>query len=187
MTQYGFVVDTKRCIGCRTCVVSCKMENDVPIGTFRSKLLNSKGTMDYDAYEGTWPDVTLTFRFANCQQCSAAPCVQVCPVGATYKRSEDGIVVIDKELCIGCKSCIVACPYDARSFNESEGVTDKCDLCLSRLEQGLVPMCEYCCPARALTTGDFDDPDSAVSKLLESKDVVQLLTEAGTEPNVYYV
>lgn len=186
MTKYGFVVNTKRCMGCRTCVVSCKMENDVALGAFRSKVLNSKGTMDYDAYEGTWPNVSLAFRFAHCQQCDEPSCLEVCPTGATVKR-EDGIVTVDKETCIGCQSCMSACPYDARTLDEEAAVVEKCDMCLHRLEQGMEPMCVYSCPARALKAGDLDDASSEVAQLAASADAFQLLTDQGTGPNVYYL
>lgn len=186
MAKYGFVVNTKRCFGCRTCMVACKMEHNVALGAFRSKLLNSKGTMDYDTYEGTWPDIKLSFRFANCQQCDNPPCVENCPTGATVKGG-DGIVTVDKDVCIGCETCIASCPYDARTLDGEAGVIEKCDMCQARLADGAPPMCVYVCPARALHHGDLEDPDSEVAKLIATVETSRLLVDEGTGPNVHYI
>lgn len=185
-TRYATVIDTKRCFGCRTCTVACKMENNIPVGTFRTKVLNSAGSLEWDAYEGTYPDVKLVFRTAMCQQCENPPCVDVCPTGASQQR-EDGIVWIDEEICIGCQTCEKACPYDARSLNGETGIEEKCNMCMHRLDEGKEPMCMFCCPVQAIQIGDINDPSSNVSKLLAEKETTQLLTDKGTGPTTYYV
>lgn len=184
--RYGTVIDTARCFGCRTCTVACKMEHNIPVGTFRTKVLNSNGSLEWDAYEGTFPDVTLTFVTSMCQQCEHPSCVEACPTGASQQR-DDGIVFIDQELCIGCRVCESACPYDARSLNKETGIEEKCTMCMERLDEGKVPMCMYCCPVQAITIGDLNDPDSEVSRKLADKETHQFLVEKGNGPTTYYV
>ena len=122
-----------------------------------------------------------------CNHCNHPPCVTVCPTGATWKREEDGIVVVDPDLCIGCKYCILACPYDARFLNPVTGAADKCDFCLHRVEKGLVPSCVNTCVGGARIFGDLGDPDSDISKLIANNRVSVLRGEMGTFPNVYYI
>ena len=186
MTRYGMVVSTSRCIGCRTCAVSCKMEHNLPVGTFRMKVLNGAGTIAYDTYEGVFPATSLSWLPSACQHCDNPPCLSVCPTGATKQR-EDGIVYVDQDECIGCGACQQACPYDARSLDEETNHMEKCTLCMHRLDKGEVTMCELCCPARAIHVGDFDDPNSEVSQLAAGEKVTQYLTEEGTEPRTYYI
>lgn len=185
MTRYGMVVSTSRCIGCRTCSTACKMEHTLPLGTFRMRVLNARGEIAYDAYEGTYPNVSLSWTPSACQHCDNPPCLEVCPTGATQKR-EDGIVYVQSDDCIGCGSCEQACPYDARSLDSETNVMEKCTLCMERLDEGKTPMCELCCPARAIHVGDLDDEQSEVSQLLASKETVQLLAEENTGPRTYY-
>jgi Fe-S-cluster-containing dehydrogenase component len=184
--KYGTVIDTSRCFGCRTCMVACKMEHNIPVGTFRTKVLNSKGTIEWDAYEGTFSNVTLTFMTSMCQQCDSPACAEVCPTGATIKR-DDGIVYVDETLCIGCQSCELACPYDARSINTETGIEEKCTMCMERLDNGEVPMCMFCCPVQAIVIGDLNNPESEVSKKLADNEVYQRFVEFGTGPNTYYI
>jgi tetrathionate reductase subunit B len=113
--------------------------------------------------------------------------VSVCPTDATYKREQDGIVVVDAGLCIGCKYCIQACPYDARFLNPVTKVADKCDFCIHRVSKGLVPSCVNTCVGGARIFGDLADPDSNVSKLIATNRVTVLRREMGTQPNVYYI
>ena len=120
-TRYGMLIDLRRCIGCHACSVSCKAEFDVPLGATRS-------WVEY-AEKGEYPYVSRAFVPRLCNHCEHPPCVSVCPTGATWKREEDGIVVVDSEICIGCKYCIQACPYDARFVNPDTGSADKCDFC----------------------------------------------------------
>lgn len=142
-----------------------------------------------------------------CMHCENAPCIEVCPTGASYRRA-DGIVVIDYDKCVGCKSCIENCPYGARHFNEDPegyfgneltinekigyeqhklGVVEKCNFCIGRLEQGKEPACVQTCVGKARYFGDLDDPKSEVSKRIKSKHGVQLQKEFGTNPSVYYI
>lgn len=177
--QYAMVIDTRRCIGCHACTVACKSEFDVPMGVNRS-------WVEYTE-KGSFPNVDRSFLPRLCNQCTYPACVPVCPTGATWKRKEDGIVVIDPDICIGCKYCIHACPYDARFLNPKTGVADKCDFCLHRVKQGLVPSCVNTCMGRARIFGDVNDQKSEVSKLLAENAYTVLLKGQGTEPNVFYI
>ena len=177
--HYAMVIDTRLCYGCHACSIACKAEFEVPLGETRS-------WVEYTE-KGTFPHISLNFLPRLCNQCSAPPCVPVCPVGATWKRAEDGIVVIDQDICIGCKYCIQACPYDIRFLNEDTGTAEKCDFCIHRVSQGLEPACVEACPARARIFGDINDPDSEVSKLIAQNPVTVLRPEQGTEPNVFYI
>ncbi len=177
--QYGMVIDVRRCVGCHACTVACKSENDVPVGENRS-------WVEY-VEKGVYPNVGRSFLPRLCNHCSEPPCVYVCPTNATYKREQDGIVVVDQGLCIGCKYCIQACPYDARYLDPYMGWVDKCDFCIHRVSQGLVPSCVNTCIGGARIFGDFGDPESEVSKLIAENDVTVLRGEMGTFPNVSYI
>ncbi len=186
MTKYAFAINVHRCIGCRTCVVSCKMENGTPDGFMRMRVLNEQDELVNDVPVGEYPQLSLTWHAVPCQHCDMPLCVAACPTGASTKR-DDGIVTVDRETCIGCGSCVDACPYDVRFINPDTNVSDKCDLCAHRLDAGeTTTMCQLCCPGRAITVGDLDDPDSEVSKILAGHATTRLLEEEGTEPNVYY-
>ncbi len=177
--QYGMLIDVRRCIGCQACSVACKAEFDVPLGATRS-------WVEY-VEKGTYPNVSRSFLPRLCNHCTHPPCVPVCPTGATYKRKEDGIVVVDGGLCIGCKYCIQACPYDARFLNPVTGNADKCDFCLHRISQGIEPACVETCIGRARIFGDLNDPDSEIAKRIATNPVTVLRQGQGTEPNVYYI
>lgn len=142
--QYGMVIDTRRCTGCHACSVACKSEFDVPLGVNRS-------WVEYTE-KGNFPNVQRTFLPRLCNHCSEPPCVDVCPTGATYKQEDDGIVVVNSDICIGCKYCILACPYDARFLNHTTGVADKCDFCQHRVAQGLEPSCVNTCVGGAASS-----------------------------------
>lgn len=186
MTTYGFAINLFRCIGCRTCTVSCKMENHVADDIQRIHVLNDEGTTTLDTPSGMYPKVSFTWMPVPCQHCSTPSCIDVCPVGATYKR-DDGVVVVDKDTCIGCGSCVSACPYGARSLDPEANVADKCELCIHRLSNGeSKTMCQLCCPNRAITVGDLDDPDSDISKIISKYETEHYLEDKGTNPNVYY-
>lgn len=177
--QYGFVIDQRRCIGCHACTVACKSENDVPLGDFRTWVKYGE--------VGSFPQVRRHFAVLRCNQCTDAPCVTICPVTALDKRV-DGIVDLDKDICIGCKACMQACPYDALYLNEDSGGAEKCHFCAHRVEKGLKPACEIVCPEEAIISGDFHDPNSKVSQL--RRDVpgaAARRTEQGTGPNVWYL
>jgi len=177
MVQLGFVIDHSRCIGCHACTVACKSENDVPVGSFRTWVKYTEA--------GAFPDVRRSFAVLRCNQCSDAPCVTICPVTALAKRP-DGIVDLDQSVCIGCKGCMQACPYDALYINDAEGTAEKCHFCAHRTELGLAPACAVVCPTEAIVPGDFDDPRSAVSRLKAGGDLTARKPEAGTRPNVWY-
>ena len=181
--KYGFVIVLDRCIGCMACYAACKTEWEISINPeyWRTKVLN---------IEDHKPDGTpkITYLPILCNQCSNPYCVDVCPTGASYKREEDGIVLVVPDKCIGCKACIEACPYDARFYDEDLHAVNKCTWCLPRINNGLEPACVNTCVGEARNFGRLDDPDSLVSKLLrDAKRVWKLKENEGTEPNVYYV
>lgn len=177
--QYGFVLDQRRCIGCHACTVACKSENEVPLGDFRTWVKYTE--------VGAFPAVRRHFAVLRCNQCTSAPCVTICPVTALHKRP-DGIVDLDKDVCIGCKACMQACPYDALYLNEDSGGAEKCHFCAHRVEQGLKPACEVVCPETAIVSGDLHDPNSPASRLLASvPGAVARRVEQGTGPNVFYL
>lgn len=175
--QYGFVLDQSRCIGCHACTIACKSENDVPVGDFRTWVKYTE--------EGSFPTVKRSFTVLRCNQCTDAPCVTICPVTALDKGL-NGIVDVDPKLCIGCKSCMQGCPYDALYLNEDTGTAEKCHFCAHRVEQGLAPACAVVCPTEAIVPGDFDDSESVVSRMKREFDLVARKPEAGTSPNVLY-
>ena len=186
--RLAMVIDLNRCTGCAACAVACKAEFNVRLGAFRSWV--------HDVEVGTFPTVKRFSLPRMCNHCETSTCSQVCPTGATYER-EDGLVMIDKDKCIGCRYCMNACPYGSRYFNwyneDSEdmartpGVVDKCDFCVHRIDQGIEPACVQTCPARARVFGDMNDPDSEVSKLIASQATQTLMPEKGTKPHVYYI
>ena len=186
--RYAMLIDLRRCKGCDTCTVSCKAEFNVRLGAFRSWVNKVE--------KGSYPNVKRYFLPKMCNHCANSSCSLVCPTGATYER-EDGVVVIDKDKCIGCRYCINACPYGARYFNWSDdksgsksrthGTVDKCDMCAHRIDKGLVPSCVNGCPENARIFGDINDPDSEISFLLAKNAVNTLFPEKGTEPHVFYI
>jgi len=176
--QLGFVIDHTRCIGCHACTVACKSENNVPVGDFRTWVKYTES--------GTFPSVRRGFSVLRCNQCSEAPCVEICPVTALDKH-ENGIVDVDPDVCIGCKACTHACPYDAIYINDDTGIAEKCHFCEHRTERGLAPACAVVCPTEAIIPGDFHDPESRVSVLNQEHDLSVRKPEAGTRPNVRYI
>ena len=204
--RLGLVIDTKRCIGCNTCAVRCKTENNLPRKNWWNRILTVGGD-GVDTAAGEFPNTTIGFLPVNCQHCENPACVKVCPVGATYKREEDGVVIQDYDKCIGCRMCMAACPYTGvRLFNWDEPKYDldfamgdvdvpthqkhtveKCTLCAHRLAKGEEPACVEVCPGRARHFGDFNDPNSEVSQLLLKRAHFQLLPEKETNPSVYYL
>lgn len=181
MSQKTLVIDLDRCIGCYACEVACKQENHVPLGMQFNKVFTI-GPM------GKFPEVKSYFLPAVCQVCKNAPCVTVCPTGASY-RTEDGQILINKEKCIGCKLCMKACPYGARSFNEQTKVVEKCTLCNHLQAIGEQPACVKVCCARARFFGDIDDPQSDVSKAIAAAgpENVHTLPDTGNHPTVRYI
>lgn len=177
-TRFAMVIDLRRCTGCHACSVSCKSEFEVPLGVYRSWVKIGE--------EGTYPQVKRSILPRLCNQCDNPPCVKVCPVNATYIHAT-GVVAIHENVCIGCKACISACPYNARFFNSVKRTADKCDFCLHRVENGVVPSCVNGCPAEARTIGDLNDPESPVSRIIAKQPTVVLRPELGTRPHVFYI
>lgn len=216
--KFALVLDVGACIGCRTCQWACKEENNVPdaisppwIEVFEIKAgvsvtghpapqdLKKGATTDYtqSPLEGRW------YLPVQCNHCDNAPCVKACPVGATYKDT-DGIVMMNYQRCIGCRLCVVACPYNARRFNWFQpeiaddkinplvpvrpvGVVEKCTFCVHRTRHGKLPRCVEVCPVRARHFGNLNDPASEVSKILADNLSFRLLEELNTEPNIWYI
>ncbi len=203
MTKLAIGINLRRCIGCNTCAVACKMQNNVPDGMLWNRVL-TEGCEQFDGAEGVYPHLTRTYLPLACQHCENPACERVCPTGATYK-DDMGRVEIDYDKCIGCRMCMAACPYNARTFNWAEpafvpdfaygdgqverrerGVAEKCTLCKERTDRGEEPRCVQCCPLDARIFGDLDDPNSEVSKVIVERKARVLLEEQGTRPQVYY-
>lgn len=183
MKQYIILADLDRCIGCRGgCQVACKTEHGIALGPSRSKLYTMGPT-------GTFPDLQMYFLPVMCQQCENPTCVQVCPTGACYKDEADGVIKINRDSCIGCQSCKRACPYDAIFFNQELRVSDKCNVCAERREQGEEPACVRNCSGKALMFGDINDPDSVVSKAIQEagEENVYSLPDSGNRPMGRYI
>jgi len=200
--RWGMVIDLRRCpADCTACLDACRRENNVALH-------------DDPRWDVHWiRKVTIARKHGKeertrtvpllCNHCDHPPCAQVCPVQATYKRA-DGIVIVDQHRCIGCRYCLIACPYNARFFNykggetwtntgypkRSHGVAESCHLCAHRLDEGRPPACVEACRARgtgALCVGDLDDPDSEIARLIADNSVKRLRDDLGTEPKVYYI
>jgi len=184
--RYAMVVDLKKCIGCMSCTVACKAEHDVPMGVWRTwvKVVD----------KGIYPNVRRHFIPRFCNHCDNPVCVRACPVQATYKH-ESGFVLQRYNRCTGCKTCMIACPYNARHLlpvarsnpNDPYSVADKCDFCVFRVSRDLVPTCVSTCEGGALTFGDINDPKSEVRRIVGTYPTTVLKPEAGTSPQVYYI
>jgi len=194
--KLGLAIDLDTCVGCHACVISCKEWNTGsygaplsdkdayganPVGTFLNRVHS------FEAKQAGCNSQTVHFP-KSCLHCDDAPCVTVCPTGASYKRSEDGIVLVNEDKCMGCGLCAWACPYGARELDAMAGVMKKCTLCVDRIynenipEEDRVPSCVRTCPAGARHFGDFADPESNVSKLVAERGGMDLMPEMGTSP-----
>ncbi|HCJ32699.1 MAG TPA: hypothetical protein DHV65_00135 [Ktedonobacter sp.] len=178
MTKYAFVIDQRKCIGCHACTVACKAEHDVPIGVYRTWVKYIE--------KGEFPNSRRYFLVNRCNHCDDAPCVAICPTKALYKRS-DGIVDFDANRCIGCKSCMQACPYDALYIDPYSHTAAKCNYCAHRTEVGMEPACVVVCPVHAIVAGDMHDPHTEIARIIAREPVRVRKPEQGTKPNVYYV
>ena len=215
MSNWAMVIDLRKCIGCYSCMISCKQEHFLPPGMFWNRVIISE--------TGSYPTVTKHIYPVSCNHCKEAACVKVCPTRATTRR-KDGIVVVDSDKCVGCRYCVVACPYQQRTYHADgkkeyfpgQGFTEyevigrelyplqtgtvvKCNFCAERIDKGIArglkpgvdreatPACVIACPPKARYFGDLDDPDSEVSRLIKEKRGFQLHPEYGTDPCVYYI
>lgn len=176
--KYGFIIDNRKCIGCHACTTACKSEHQVPVGVNR--------TWVKQVEKGTFPETRRLFSVMRCNHCTDAPCVEICPVEALFFR-DDGIVDFDKDRCIGCKSCMQACPYDALYIDPENHTAAKCNYCAHRIDIGLEPACVNVCPEHAIISGDMDDPYSEISQLLGREQVSVRKAAKGTQPNLFYI
>ena len=200
MTQLALVIDLNVCVGCHACVTSCKQWNTSgsagaladlnpygadPNGTF----FNRVQTFEV----GEFPSTQTVHFPKSCLHCEDPPCVPVCPTGASYKRAEDGIVLVDYDKCIGCSYCSWACPYGARELDETRKVMTKCTLCVDRIYDTTIPTaqrkpsCVIACPSNARLFGDIHDPQSVVSRAINDRAGYQLMPEWATQPSNHYL
>lgn len=206
--RWGFLVDTFKCIGCGFCVRACKIENEIPYDASVTRtwveryVMTSDGTVIADSPKGGRDgftsqkvqdriikpnDIRKAFFVPKlCNQCENPPCVQVCPVGATYQTG-DGVVLVDREWCIGCGYCIMACPYGVRFFHPVYRVAEKCTFCYHRITKGMNTACVDACPTGARKIGDLKDVNDPVANLIATSRVTVLKDEYGTKPKVYYI
>ncbi len=206
--RWAFVVDTRKCVGCGMCVKACKMENEVPFDADVSRtwveryvvlkdgdvLIDSPKEARY-GYTKNDPmgreikedEIAKGFFVPKlCNQCEKPSCVQVCPVGATYK-TEDGVVLVDRTWCIGCGYCIMNCPYQARFFHPVYNTAEKCTFCYHRITKGMKPACVQACAFGVRKIGMLNDPNSEVFQIVMNERVMVLKPETGNEPNVFYI
>ncbi len=177
MTRLGFLIDQDTCIGCHACTVACKAEHDVPLGVNRTWVKYIE--------KGSFPDVRRFYSVMRCNHCDDAPCITICPTTALFRLS-NGIVDFDDSVCIGCKSCMNACPYDALYLNPETGTAHKCNFCAHRVESGLEPSCVVVCPTRSIWAGDLDDPASPIAVMLARHGTAVRAPEQGTRPKLFY-
>lgn len=182
MSRYIFVIDADRCIGCKGCVIACKMENEVALGANRNKVYDV-GPM------GIFPNLEMYFLPVMCQQCQNPSCVAVCPTNACHRNEEDGVIMIDQDSCIACHACEKSCPYGAMTFNKERRVMDKCNMCAPLRKNGEKPACVKNCSGNALHYGDIEDTESDVSRLLRETDsrYIHKLPDTGSNPGNYYI
>jgi Fe-S-cluster-containing dehydrogenase component len=211
--QYAMVIDTRKCLKearCTKCMEACHQAHNVPYINDAAHKIDWiwKAPFQNVFADSQSPYIQITLKdepvVVLCNHCDDPPCVRVCPTGATWKRKEDGIVMMDWHRCIGCRYCMVACPYGARTFNwanprpyikqlnpdfptRTQGVVEKCTFCSDRLDRGELPACVEACPAKAMIFGDVNDSSSEVRKLLGSGLTIRRKPELGTGPNIYYI
>ena len=206
--RWAFLVDTNKCVGCGLCVTACKKENEIPFDaavtrTWVERYVVTKdgnthidspmggrdGFIDDKIRDEEIDPKTIDKAFfvpKLCNQCDNPPCVQVCPVGATY-QTLDGVVLIDRNWCIGCGYCIMACPYGVRFFHPEKKVADKCNFCYHRISKGMQPACVECCSFGARRIANLNDPNDPVANIIKTERVSVLKDEYGTKPHVFYL
>lgn len=178
MPNFGFAIDNRSCIGCHACSTACKSENEVPLSVNRTWVKYVEA--------GAYPDTRRHFQVTRCNHCENPPCVRICPTQAMYQRA-DGIVEFDSSLCIGCKACMQACPYDAIYVDPNSNTAAKCHFCAHRVDLGMEPACVVVCPTHSIIAGDMDDPSSEISRVLAHNKVSVRKPEQGTAPKVFYI
>jgi len=211
--RWAMVIDLRKCIskeGCTACIDACHLTHNVPdFGNPKDEvkwIWKESFEHAFQEQEHEYIDEKLknapTLVF--CNHCDNPPCVRVCPTQATWKREKDGVVMMDWHRCIGCRYCVVACPYGSRSFNwrnprpfikklqpdfptRSRGVVEKCTFCEERLARGLMPACVEACPEKALVFGDLENPESEVRELLKNNYTIRRKPALGTQPEIYYI
>ena len=176
--RYGMLIDLRRCTGCQTCQVSCKSQNNVPLGVWRTWVKQIE--------KGRYPNVGKAFLPIMCNNCEQPACVTVCPTKASVRR-KDGIVIIDPHRCVGCRHCMAACPYAVRYINPLLGIAQKCDWCSKSVDAGLEPACVVNCPTGAIIFGDLNDQQSRISTLINKFPTARLKVDMGTRPRVFYI
>ncbi len=211
--RWVFLVDTQKCVGCGMCVKACKLENEIPYDSSVTRtwveryVLTRDGKVWADTPKGALDGFTSNkidlneaglkdIRKENiekaffvpklCNQCDNPPCVQVCPVGATY-QTEDGVVLVDRTWCIGCGYCIMGCPYGVRFFHPVYRTAEKCTFCYHRIVKGMTTACVLACPFGARRIGNIKDPSDPVTKIIMTERVGVLKEEYGTKPQVFYI
>lgn len=199
---YGMGIQVDKCIGCGRCVEACKVENDVPREPFFFRTWIERYTVTesgevmvdspeggmhgFRAEEGAEAEVLRSFFVPKlCNHCDNPPCVQVCPVGATFK-SQDGVVLVDKDYCIGCRYCIQACPYGARYLDPRTKTADKCTFCYHRITKGQLPACVEVCPTQARVFGELQVKSSPLGRFMRMSQLQVLKPYLNTEPKVFY-
>ena len=209
MARYAMAIDTLKCMGCHVCALACKVENNLPEDIWWNRILtDTKPGYDFDMVGGHYPDdLRLRYLPLSCQHCENPACVKVCPVGATWKDEETGVVRQDYDKCIGCRMCMAACPYTGvRSFNwetpkyamdyavgdkdvpkHQKHTVERCTFCYHRISKGIEPACMHLCVGRARFWGDIDDPGTEIAQKIATRQWKQLLPEKGTRPSVYYL
>ena len=205
---YGFVVDTTTCIGCGSCVRACKAENEVPDGFNRTwveqytffpngEVIVNSPQGGENGFPENLPERNLPKEVEQlpvrgffvpklCNHCTDTPCIQVCPVGASFVTKE-GVVLIDDQRCVGCGYCVQACPFGSRFLNPETKCADKCTWCYHRITKGLMPACVQACPAKARIFGNVSDPNSEISRILATNRVQVLKSYLGTRPRTRYI
>ena len=174
--EYRLIHNENLCIGCQGCSVACRSENAVSDGVYRLQVQTK--------VSGKFPNLKMDFIRHSCAMCDDAPCVSVCPTGASFQTA-DGLVLLDRSTCVSCKYCILACPYDARYVEPKTGEIDKCTFCFeTRVSLGEKPACVTVCPTNALAFGDINDPKSEVSKILNIKSHYYPKAELKTKPKL---
>jgi len=178
MPNYGFAIDLRKCIGCHACTIACKAEHQIPIGVNRCWVKTVE--------QGVFPATQRFFFPVLCNQCDEAPCARICPTNALFKR-RDGIVDLDPDSCIGCRACMVACPYDQLFIDPNTHTAEKCNFCANRVENQLLPACVSVCPTECPIFGDLDDPASELARIAQRDALTVRKPEKGTIPKVFYL